>query len=69
MSLTFENSLGIPPGPRKDNGHSNSDKDPVRVKINILIKVAQLCPTFCDPIDCSPLGSSVHGISQARILD
>ena len=24
MSLTFENSLGIPPGPRKDNGHSNS---------------------------------------------
>lgn len=24
MSLTFENSLGILPGPRKDNGHSNS---------------------------------------------
>ena len=22
----------------------------------------QLCPTFCDPMDCSPLGSSVHGI-------
>ena len=30
--------------------------------------VAQLCSTFCDPIDCSPPGSSVHGISQARIL-
>ena len=24
--------------------------------------VAQLCPTFCDPTDCSPSGSSVHGI-------
>ena len=24
---------------------------------------------FCDPIDCSPPGSSVHGISQARILE
>ena len=26
---------------------------------------AQSCLTFCDPIDCSPSGSSVHGISQA----
>ena len=31
--------------------------------------VAQSCPTLCDPMDCSPPGSSVHGISQARILD
>ena len=29
----------------------------------------QLCSTLCDPVDCSPLGSSVHGISQARILE
>ena len=29
---------------------------------------AQLCLTLCDPMDCSPPGSSVHGISQARIL-
>ena len=27
------------------------------------------CPTLCDPTDCSPPGSSVHGISQARILE
>ena len=27
---------------------------------------AQSCPTFCDPRDCSPSGSSIHGISQAR---
>ena len=31
--------------------------------------VAQSCPPLCDPIDCSPLGSSVHGILQARILE
>ena len=29
----------------------------------------QSCPTPCDPKDCSPLGSSVHGILQARILE
>ena len=29
---------------------------------------AQSCPSLCNPTDCSPLGSSVHGISQARIL-
>ena len=31
-------------------------------------KSLQLCPTLCDPIDSSPLGSSVPGILQARIL-
>ena len=29
----------------------------------------QLCPTLCDPMDCSPSSSSVHGIFQARILE
>ena len=29
---------------------------------------AQSCPTLCDPTDCSPPGSSVHGVFQARIL-
>ena len=32
-------------------------------------EVAQSCPTLCDPMDCSPPGSSVHGILQARILE
>ena len=31
--------------------------------------VAQSCLTVCDSMDCSPPGSSVHGISQARILE
>ena len=29
----------------------------------------QLCPTLCDPVDCSPPGSSYHGILQGRILE
>ena len=37
--------------------------------VSILCLVAQLCPTLCDSLDCSPPGSSVHGIFQARILD
>ena len=32
-------------------------------------KPLQLCLTFCDPMDCSPPGSSLHGILQARILE
>ena len=32
-------------------------------------EVTQLCPTLCDPMDCSLPGSSVHGIFQARILE
>ena len=31
-------------------------------------KSLQLCLTLCDAMDCSPSGSSVHGILQARIL-
>ena len=33
------------------------------------VKVAQSCPTLCDPMDSRPPGSSLHGILQARILD
>ena len=33
------------------------------------IEVAQSCPTLCDPMDCSPPGSSVHGILHARVLE
>ena len=35
----------------------------------ILLSVAKSCLTLCNPVDCSPSGSSVHGISQARILE
>ena len=36
--------------------------------IYIYSKSLQSCLTLYDPMDCSPLGSSVHGILQARIL-
>ena len=32
-------------------------------------EVTQSCPTLSDPMDCSPPGSSVHGIFQARLLE
>ena len=32
-------------------------------------EVAQSCPTFSDPMDCSLPGSSIHGIFQARVLE
>ena len=35
----------------------------------LLSLVAQSCMTLCDPMDCSPPGSSVHGILHARILE
>ena len=37
------------------------------MKVKLL--VTQLCLTLWDPVDHSPPGSSVHGISQARILE
>ena len=37
--------------------------------LHIYMSVAQSCPTLCNPMDCSPLGSSVHGVFQARILE
>ena len=39
------------------------------MKVKRESKVAQSCPTLCDPLDCSLLGSSVHGIFQARVLE
>ena len=34
----------------------------------LLCVCSQSCPTLCSPMDCSPLGSSIRGILQARIL-
>ena len=38
-------------------------------KIVMHAKSFQSCLTLCNPMDCSPPGSSLHGILQARILD
>jgi len=39
------------------------------MKVESESEVAQSCPTLSDPMDCSPPGSSVHGIFQARVLE
>ena len=39
------------------------------MKVKSESEVSQLCPTLSDPKDCSPPGSSVHGIFQARVLE
>ena len=39
------------------------------LKVKSESEVAQSCPTLSNPMDCSPPGSSVHGILQARVLE
>ena len=39
------------------------------MKVKSESEVAQSCPILHDPMDCSPPGSSVHGIFQARVLE
>ena len=43
-----------------------------RMKMKVLkveVLVTQSCTTFCDPMDCSLPGFTIHGILQARILE
>ena len=40
----------------------------LRLYLLMCVLVTQLCPTLCDPRDCSLPGSSVHELLQARIL-
>ena len=39
------------------------------MKVKSESEVAQSCLTLSDPMDCSPPGSSVHGVLQARVLE
>ena len=48
-----------------NNLHSHQQCTKVKVKV----LVTQSCPTLCEPVNCSPPGSSVYGILQARILE
>ena len=56
--------------PRKQNKNSfNKNENYTEYESESEREVTQSCPTLCDPVDCSPPGSSVHGILQARILE
>ena len=49
------------------NQPRSSPHFPTYLKVKVIS--TQLCPTLCDPTDCSLPGSSVHGLFQARILE
>ena len=51
------------------NGMDLTEEDIKRWQEHTESEVAQSGLTLCDPVDCSPPGSSVHGILQARILE
>ncbi|XDA89189.1 hypothetical protein R6Z07F_018824 [Ovis aries] len=53
---------------RKPKIHS-SRPQPFKNCQSLCAKLLQLCPILCNPVGCSPPGSSVHGILQARILE
>ena len=65
------------PGEQSDSSHGFRAKlsffhwswGKVYLQNKIGMLVAQSCPTLCKPMDCSPQGSSVYGISQARTLE
>ena len=60
-SKNYENGKNKPLG--------NKTKMYIHIYAAATAKSLQSCPTLCDPIDGSPLGSSVPGILQARILE
>ena len=61
-------ALRILPG-RQIKVHKNKDITYYERKWKVKVLVAQLCPTLCNPMNCSPPGPSVYGILQAKILE
>ena len=61
----------------RESQHTRRNEDPAQQKRKHSVnrkrkkesEVALLCPTLCNPMDCSLPGSSIHGILQARILE
>ena len=54
----------------KDKFHESTSAFPCAVQSAGFYSMhTQSCPTLCDPVDCSPPGSSVHVVFKARILE
>ena len=56
------------PHPHFEEKWSSTKPVPGAKKV-LCVLVSQSCPTLCDPMDCTPPGSSVHGILQAKTLE
>ena len=48
---------------------SEEELKSILMKVKSESEVTQSCPTLHDPMDCSPPGTSIHGICQARVLE
>ena len=66
MENRLENTVGE--GEGGTNGQSSLETYTVPYGKQICCTAAQGYPMLCDPVDCSPPGSSVQGIFQARVL-
>ena len=55
--------------PAKLRGGQKRLESSVATCVHVHVQLLQLCLTLCDPMDCSPPGSSARGIVQARILE
>ena len=77
-SLSFSPTLWVSLSVRRSHVSSSSSKTRDTIMMGpptwphltlVKVLVTQSCLTLCDPVDCSPPGSSVHGLSQAGILE
>ena len=53
----------------KNNNTRQENTYAYKIPLFVVAKLLQSCPTLCDPVDCSPPGSSVREILQERILE
>ena len=65
MPRNLENSAVVI-GLEKVSFHSNPKEGQCQRIFNVPAKLLQSCPTLCDPMDCCPPGSSVHGDSPGK---
>ena len=60
---------GIKPRSPSFQADSLPSEPPGKPKVKVQVLVAHTCQTLCNPMGCSPPGSPVHGVLQARILE
>ena len=69
MKLPLSEASATPKSHESLNLRSNKVGLRLAAWWKVKVLVDESCPSFCDSMDCSPPGSFVHGILQARILE